>query len=122
MNNKNIGEQKSGEELATLAGGCFWCMVPPFINLPGVIQVVAGYTGGTTENPSYEEVCYGKSGHIEAVQITLTLTRPLMRNCWKSTGSRLIPLTRVDNLPIAAAPIEPPFSIIMKNSTRSHKL
>lgn len=70
MNNKNIGEQKSGEELATLAGGCFWCMVPPFVNLPGVIRVVAGYTGGTIEKPSYEEVCYGNTGHIEAVQIT----------------------------------------------------
>ncbi|WP_163654018.1 peptide-methionine (S)-S-oxide reductase MsrA [Listeria sp. PSOL-1] len=57
-------------EKATFAGGCFWCMVKPFDTLPGIIQVVSGYTGGTTENPTYEEVCSGKTGHAEAVQIT----------------------------------------------------
>jgi peptide methionine sulfoxide reductase msrA/msrB len=56
-------------ELATFAGGCFWCMVPPFNNINGVIEVVSGYTGGTTKNPTYEEVSSGKSGHIEAIQI-----------------------------------------------------
>ncbi len=70
MNNQYLEERKPREELATLAGGCFWCMVPPFINLPGVIQVLSGYTGGDTENPTYKEVCYGVSGHLEAVQIT----------------------------------------------------
>lgn len=55
---------------AIFAGGCFWCMVPPFENLPGVIRVVSGYTGGHTENPCYEEVCSGTTGHMEAVQIT----------------------------------------------------
>lgn len=56
-------------ELATFAGGCFWCMVAPFEQLDGVIQVVSGYTGGKTDNPTYEQVCSGNTGHLEAVQI-----------------------------------------------------
>ncbi len=56
--------------LATFAGGCFWCMVAPFDQLPGVVRVVSGYTGGHKENPTYEEVCAGGTGHAEAVQIT----------------------------------------------------
>ena len=57
-------------EIATFAGGCFWCMTPPYRNQPGVISVVAGYTGGKKVNPTYEEVSSGKTGHYEAVQIT----------------------------------------------------
>lgn len=56
-------------ELATFAGGCFWCMVTPFNELPGVKSVVSGYTGGHKENPTYEEVCSDTTGHAEAVQI-----------------------------------------------------
>src|SRR5438309_187579 len=55
---------------ATFAGGCFWCMQPPFEQLKGVISVKAGYTGGHTENPTYEDVCTGTTGHAEAVQFT----------------------------------------------------
>nr|WP_180955694.1 peptide-methionine (S)-S-oxide reductase MsrA [Bacillus canaveralius] len=57
-------------QLATFAGGCFWCMVKPFDQQPGILQVVSGYTGGTKENPTYEEVCSETTGHYEAVQIT----------------------------------------------------
>ncbi len=57
-------------EKATFAGGCFWCMVKPFDTLPGIEKVVSGYTGGHTTNPTYQEVCGGKTGHTEAVQIT----------------------------------------------------
>ncbi|GAA3405568.1 peptide-methionine (R)-S-oxide reductase MsrB [Paenibacillus hodogayensis] len=57
-------------ELATFAGGCFWCMVKPFDQQPGIIRVVSGYTGGHVENPTYEQVCSDKTGHLEAVQIT----------------------------------------------------
>lgn len=60
----------SSVELATFAGGCFWCMVTPFEQLPGIISVVSGYTGGTKENPTYNEVCSETTGHAEAVQIT----------------------------------------------------
>jgi methionine-S-sulfoxide reductase len=57
-------------EVATFAGGCFWCMVHPFDEIPGVLQVVSGYTGGSTPHPTYEEVCGGRTGHREAVAIT----------------------------------------------------
>ncbi|AKG35570.1 peptide-methionine (R)-S-oxide reductase MsrB [Paenibacillus durus] len=60
----------SRTEKATFAGGCFWCMVSPFEELPGIIDVVSGYTGGHTVNPTYEEVCSETTGHAEAVQIT----------------------------------------------------
>lgn len=56
-------------EVATFAGGCFWCMVKPFDTQPGILKVVSGYTGGTLENPTYEQVCSNMTGHYEAVQI-----------------------------------------------------
>lgn len=59
-----------GQEVATFAGGCFWCMVKPFDQWPGVVSVISGYTGGHKENPTYEEVCSGTTGHVESVQIT----------------------------------------------------
>lgn len=55
---------------ATFAGGCFWCMVKPFDEQPGIVQVVSGYTGGTVENPTYKQVCSETTGHYEAVEIT----------------------------------------------------
>ncbi len=57
------------KETATLAGGCFWCTEALFKRLKGVIWVVPGYAGGTEENPSYEEVSTGNTGHAEAIQI-----------------------------------------------------
>lgn len=58
------------EEIATLAGGCFWGMEEIFRAVPGVITTEVGYTGGTTENPTYEQVKTGTTGHAEAIQIT----------------------------------------------------
>lgn len=55
---------------AVFAGGCFWCMEKPFDELPGVIDTTSGYTGGTVENPTYEQVSAGGTGHYESVQIT----------------------------------------------------
>ncbi len=57
------------EELATFAGGCFWCMESPFEKVDGVLAVISGYTGGTKEDPTYEEVSAGRTGHVEAVQV-----------------------------------------------------
>jgi peptide-methionine (S)-S-oxide reductase len=62
-------------ETATFAGGCFWCMEPPFENLAGVISVTAGYTGGKTANPTYEEVSAGSTGHAESVRIEFDPSR-----------------------------------------------
>lgn len=59
----------AGLSKATFAGGCFWCMVSAFDNLPGVVDVIAGYTGGQTNNPTYEEVSAGGTGHAEAVEV-----------------------------------------------------
>ena len=56
-------------EKATFAGGCFWCMEPPFDRLDGVVSVTAGYTGGQKKNPSYEEVSSGTTGHTESVEV-----------------------------------------------------
>ena len=56
-------------EKATFAGGCFWCMEPPFDELPGVISTTAGYTGGQTKNPTYEQVSAGITGHAESVEV-----------------------------------------------------
>jgi len=54
---------------ATFAGGCFWCSEADFEKLPGVVEVISGYTGGEKENPSYEEVSSGTTGHVEAIQV-----------------------------------------------------
>lgn len=62
--------QSEKHQLATFAGGCFWCMVTPFEELPGIVKVMSGYTGGNQQNPTYEEVCSDATGHAEAVQIT----------------------------------------------------
>jgi len=55
---------------ATFAGGCFWSMVKPFEELPGVVQVVSGYCGGEQRQPTYEQVSFGTTGHAESVQVT----------------------------------------------------
>jgi peptide methionine sulfoxide reductase msrA/msrB len=61
---------EGGMKKATFAGGCFWCMEPPFEKLEGVLKVVSGYTGGTKVDPTYEEVSSGVTGHVEAIEIT----------------------------------------------------
>jgi len=60
---------------ATFAGGCFWCMEPPFDELNGVISTTSGYVGGKTKNPSYEQVSSGTTGHAEALQIVYDPTK-----------------------------------------------
>jgi len=62
-------EEPGARAKATFAGGCFWCMQPPFENLPGVLETTVGYTGGQKKNPTYEEVSAGGTGHAESVEI-----------------------------------------------------
>src|SRR5437899_8706674 len=62
-------DSKSNLETATVGGGCFWCTEALYQMLPGVKSVTSGYAGGTTENPSYKDVCTGKTGHAEVIQI-----------------------------------------------------
>ena len=64
-----VDEAHSGLARATFAGGCFWCVEADFEKVNGVVEVISGYTGGRTENPTYEEVSSGKTGHVEAVQV-----------------------------------------------------
>lgn len=66
----SFGAELNPVAQATFAGGCFWCMEPPFLKLDGVVDVVSGFTGGTKENPTYEEASSGSTGHTEAVQVT----------------------------------------------------
>jgi len=80
VNDRGVNQAQGGEkhmaenpgartEVATLGGGCFWCLEAVFQRVPGVKTVTSGYAGGTVANPTYEEVCTGKTGHAEVVQI-----------------------------------------------------
>ena len=60
----------AGSEIATLAGGCFWCLEAVYDGMKGVVSVESGYMGGRSPNPTYEQVCSGDSGHAEVVRIT----------------------------------------------------
>ena len=71
ISNAGEGAQSTGKDLevATFAGGCFWCMEPPFDKLEGVVSTTSGYTGGHKTHPTYQQVSAGGTGHTEAVQI-----------------------------------------------------
>lgn len=75
-------------EIATFAGGCFWCMESDFEKLPGVLTVVSGYTGGDEVNPSYNDVSSGSTGHTEAIEVSfdpkIISYQQLLNHFWKS--------------------------------------
>jgi hypothetical protein len=100
-------------EKATFAGGCFWCMEPPYEKLEGVKEVISGYTGGHKDNPTYEEVSADITGHAEAVEI--------VKKSLRSTGDRSIPLTTGDSFLTGARHTGQRFSIIRMSRKNSQK-
>ncbi len=94
QNNKMKTDKQSNLETITLAGGCYWCVEAVYENLVGVKSAVSGFTGGTTTNPSYEEVCSGRTGHAEAVQITYDKTITNLDEIFKVFFSVHDPTTR----------------------------
>ena len=83
ITNSVLASEKSK---AYFAGGCFWCMEESFEKLTGVEKVISGYSGGKTENPTYEEVTYGNTGHLEVVEViydaSLISFEELLKNFW----------------------------------------
>lgn len=79
---------RKGPDRAVFAGGCFWCMQPAFDRLAGVVSTAVGYTGGSVENPTYEQVSSGGTGHVEAIEIVFDPARVSFRELvavfWKN--------------------------------------
>jgi len=77
-----------GQAFATFAGGCFWCMQPPFDEIEGVLKTQVGYTGGPRPAPTYEQICTGATGHAEAIRITYDTSRvsylDLLKTFWRN--------------------------------------
>ena len=73
--------QSASSEVATLAGGYFWFIEAGLLEVDGVENVISGYTGGTTVNPTYQEVCTNNTGHAEAVQVTFDSTQDFNATC-----------------------------------------
>ncbi|HYW05288.1 MAG TPA: peptide-methionine (S)-S-oxide reductase MsrA [Gammaproteobacteria bacterium] len=79
---------------ATFAGGCFWCMQPPYDGMRGVLETTVGYTGGETGSPTYEEVCAGDTGHAEAIEITFDPAAVSYRQLLEVFWRNIDPTTR----------------------------
>ena len=82
----NVNSYSSQKESAFFGGGCFWCVEESFEKLKGVEEVISGYSGGVTENPTYKEVTYGNTGHFEVVEIIydkkIISFKELLENFW----------------------------------------
>ena len=85
---KDMDPKPAPTATATFAGGCFWCMEPPFDKLEGVVSTTSGYTGGQVDNPTYEQVSAGGTGHAEAIQIVYDPAKvsyeTLLRVFWRN--------------------------------------
>jgi peptide-methionine (S)-S-oxide reductase len=84
----------AGLKVATFAGGCFWCMEPPFDNTAGVVATISGYTGGTVANAGYEQVSSGGTGHAEAVQVVYDPTKVMYAQLLYVYWRNVDPLTK----------------------------
>lgn len=87
------GAASAATAKATFAGGCFWCMEPPYDKLDGVRSTTSGYIGGTTKNPTYEEVSSGRTGHAEAVEVIYDPTKITYAELLKVFWRNIDPLT-----------------------------
>jgi len=105
---------------ATFAGGCFWCMEKAFGQLNGVIEVVSGYTGGSGQNPTYED--YAEKGHIEAVQIIYDPSKITYSDLLNVFWRQIDPTDAGDNSLIGASNIGLWFFIIMTNKKSGGKI
>lgn len=85
------------KEVATFAGGCFWCLEEAFSDIEGVIEVLSGYSGGDVEYPTYEEVCEGKTGHREAIQVIYDSDIVSYEELLEFFGQTLTQQTHTDN-------------------------
>jgi len=90
MSGDAMSEEKA---VATFAGGCFWCMEPPFDKVDGVLSTTSGYTGGKVENPTYKQVCDGTTGHCEALQVEYDPTRVSYRDLLEVYWRNIDPTT-----------------------------
>ncbi len=81
-------------ETATFAGGCFWCMEPPYDKLPGVLKTTVGYTGGHKTNPTYEEVSAGGTGHAESIEIVFDPSKVTYGNLLEIFWRNIDPLVK----------------------------
>jgi peptide-methionine (S)-S-oxide reductase len=86
--------ESTGMAKATFAGGCFWCMEPPFDELDGVLSTTSGYIGGTKKNPTYQEVSAGTTGHAEAVEISYDPRKITYSKLLEVFWRNIDPLTR----------------------------
>ena len=99
----SVNAQTSADiQVATFAGGCFWCMEPPFDKLDGVLSTTSGYTGGHTVNTSYKQVSSGKTGHIEVVQVKYDASKigfsDLLKVYWKNVDPTRSDVQFCDNV------------------------
>ena len=89
--------QAQTRAVTIFAGGCFWCMEPPFDKVDGVLATTSGYTGGTRKDPTYEQVSAGRTGHYEALQVDYDPARVATKSCWRCSGATSTPWMRVDS-------------------------
>lgn len=82
-----------GQAVATFAGGCFWCMEPPFDKLDGVISTTSGYTGGHQDNPTYKQVSAGRTGHTEVIQVVYDPDKVTYQQLLETFWVNIDPLT-----------------------------
>lgn len=106
---------------ATFAGGCFWCMVKPFDEWPGIKAIQVGYTGGHQPHPTYEEVCSKQTGHVEAVEIIYDEEKISYEELLEIFLEALTLLIQTDNLEIEERCIIQLFFTMMKCKKLWHK-